>query len=371
MAPDSAHPLAVTPEKMQVLAALAGGPLSASLVGERTNIAKTSLSRILDELAADGKVRKGDVDAVPGRAGRRPVLWELTPVGDTDPVGAPDDPGPDGISPDAMIAPGAVASPHDNDAEPSTDTGEPISVADPPEAHEAQAPGLDDADPAGTVDPDPDPVPDAAPDRNAMPDADPHDPADPTSTDPGVDTGTPPDVAPADPARSGDGDGAAGGEATVEEKADGEEHDGGTGGTDGTDGAAGQPDPAADTGGGGVCAAVTCPLAACPVRTGNTPVSPARRRARPTAAAPKANQDGSRRLAPGELGRQIAALLRDHPQARLTVGEIARELGGRSSGAVAAAMPKLVNSGQVNAVNPGARPARFQTAPVTAGPGQA
>ncbi|KJE20092.1 hypothetical protein FF36_05583 [Frankia torreyi] len=367
MTPDSAIPPAVTPEKAQVLAALTGGPLGASQITERTGIAKTSLGRILDELAADGKVRRGDVGAVPGRAGRRPVLWELTPLEDANPAGALDAPGPDSTSPQALIDPDpagvdTVVPPHENDAGPSMDIGGPISVPDPPEAGGAQALGPDDADPAGTVDPSP--GPDAARDGNAMPDADPHDLDGRTSADPGVDVGTQPDVADAGPAQSGDG--AAGGEATVEGKVGGKEHDDGTAGNADV---SGQPigSTAGAGGGGGVCAAVACPLAACPVRAGNAPVSPARRRARPTVATPKANSDGSQRLAPGELGRQIAAFLRANAEAQLTAGEIARELGGRSSGAVAAALPKLVDSGQVVAVNPGARPARFQTAPVAAG----
>ncbi|SNQ49972.1 conserved hypothetical protein [Frankia canadensis] len=111
-----------------------------------------------------------------------------------------------------------------------------------------------------------------------------------------------------------------------------------------------------------VCAALTCPLAACPARAGAAPSAP-RRRPRAARAATDAaarNASGSVRLRPGQLGTLIGDLLRDNPDAQLSAGAIARELN-RSSGAVAAAMPGLISAGRVAQVNPGQRPALYQT----------
>ncbi|KQC37901.1 MarR family transcriptional regulator [Frankia sp. ACN1ag] len=366
MEPDREIPPAATPEKTRILAALTAGPLTATQLTERTTIAKTSLGRLLDELCGDGKIRKGNVDVAPGRAGRRPVLWELVPTADTDPAHIPDDTIPHDTSTDAPLGPDAAtsdtdASPCENDAVANTDTSEPASACGPPAADDAQTPGPDEADPAGPAESDAD----GATAPSADPDATPHGQGDSTSDiDCEPDTGTQPDVERPEPAPTNDrdADAAVNAEATPEMNVDGEDH------PDGEPDASGQPDETAGSTGGGaaVCAALTCPLAACPARTGMPAPSTSapRRRARPTATTtPKVNSDGSARLAPGELGRQIAELLQKNPQAQLTAGEIARELGGRSSGAVAAALPKLVDNGQVSAVNPGGRPARYQTAP--------
>ena len=80
----------------------------------------------------------------------------------------------------------------------------------------------------------------------------------------------------------------------------------------------------------------------------------ARRIRRPSAArrsntggtAPEINGDGSARLGKNGLRHQVEALLRDlGPGNDVTPGTIARELGGRSSGAVANAMARLTGSG--------------------------
>lgn len=80
-----------------------------------------------------------------------------------------------------------------------------------------------------------------------------------------------------------------------------------------------------------------------------TPASPA--------ATPGPGSRGSRRLGPGELRAKVLTFLTDHPGQSYTLGEIARALGGRSTGAVGNALATLARTGQVTRA--GVRPCRF------------
>ena len=70
------------------------------------------------------------------------------------------------------------------------------------------------------------------------------------------------------------------------------------------------------------------------------------------------------RLGPGELRRQVAKLLSEHPEAAYTPTEIARALGGRSSGAVGNAVTTLVAQG--DAERAGTNPNRYRATATTA-----
>jgi hypothetical protein len=112
------------------------------------------------------------------------------------------------------------------------------------------------------------------------------------------------------------------------------------------------------------CAALTCPLAACPIRTGTTP-TPAAPRSRARAARPAAagsaearvNGNGSARMRPGELTGQVLDHLRANQDVAFTPGDVARELV-RSSGAVANALASLAAHGAVTRVSDS--PRRYQ-----------
>jgi len=111
-----------------------------------------------------------------------------------------------------------------------------------------------------------------------------------------------------------------------------------------------------------VCAALTCPLAACPVRTGAAPATarPRTRAARPAATGSgeaRVNSNGSARMRPGELTGQVLDYLRTNDDVAFTPGEVARELG-RSSGAVANALASLAAAGAVARVSD--TPRRYQ-----------
>src|SRR5258708_33134278 len=70
------------------------------------------------------------------------------------------------------------------------------------------------------------------------------------------------------------------------------------------------------------------------------------------------------RLGPGELRRQVAAFLSEHADRDHTPGEIARGLGGRSTGAIGNALTTLVEQG--DAALHRTRPNRYQATDTTA-----
>jgi hypothetical protein len=398
------------------LTALVDGPLTAPTISARTGITERQVRAILTSLDSDGKVRNLGPEPAAGRAGRRPTLWALPTT--TGPDGSTDR-DPDDAIPTAANVPGAVpggvdsqtdeAAPSDLSAPaPHSDVSAPAPVADDP------TPGSVDVDgqPDGQASPDPDlhtPDPDIANDEDpswagedpdglreegGVDDAEPADsietPAAPDAVDPdpGVagatgDDGPPGDMPTPDPDVDIPAQPVA--EPTPTPNADSpaddepadmprpgltppdetaapvsDQHSVPTqaAADSQTEAAAGEA-PAA----GPVCAALTCPLAACPARAGATPSAPRRspRTRSATSSAPQLNPSGTTRLAPGALGALIVNLLRDNPEMELSAGDIARELT-RSSGAVAAAMPKLIAAGQAVQVNPGARPARYKTA---------
>ncbi len=406
----------------RVLTALVDGPLSATDIGNRTRIAITILRRILDGLADDGQIQRADAVATPGRPGRRPVLWELVPtrnVDGHDPVSAtapdpdiptptPDPPGGDATGPSngrpldtRELTPGDTPTPDAGAPDPDTARGDADdglgdeASCEPSDGDSPPIPDLSAATP--TVDDPTDPDPDTTP----APDDDEGDPTAATpQPDLAVTTGSAHPDGPDDAASlasTGTGSTAApvSGDTTdpdPDSQATGEDprvedepapaapREDDTGAVE-VDTATSADEQSLDAGGtppgqvgvaaGGVapgevpvCAALACPLAACPVRTG-TPAPPSRARSRDrggaTKDAPALNASGSVRLAPGALGRLVEELLVGNPEAQLTAGEIARELG-RSSGAVTAAMPKLISSGKAIQVDPGSRPARYQTA---------
>ena len=55
------------------------------------------------------------------------------------------------------------------------------------------------------------------------------------------------------------------------------------------------------------------------------------------------------RLGPGELRSRVAALLSENPEKDRTPAEIARALGGRSTGAIGNALKTLVDHGGAGA----------------------
>jgi hypothetical protein len=65
----------------------------------------------------------------------------------------------------------------------------------------------------------------------------------------------------------------------------------------------------------------------------------------------------------GELRRQVAAYLADNPGTSFTPGDVARGLGGRSSGAVANALAALAGAGHAEQIT--TKPARYQATPTT------
>src|SRR5215831_8939054 len=70
------------------------------------------------------------------------------------------------------------------------------------------------------------------------------------------------------------------------------------------------------------------------------------------------------RLGPGELRRQVAAYLGEHRDREHTPAEIARALGGRSTGAIGNALKTLVDQG--DAAHSGRRPNRYRATDSTA-----
>src|SRR5215472_18092385 len=70
------------------------------------------------------------------------------------------------------------------------------------------------------------------------------------------------------------------------------------------------------------------------------------------------------RLGPGELRRQVAAYLGEHRDREQTPAEIARALGGRSTGAIGNALKTLVDQG--DAAHSGSRPNRYRATDSTA-----
>ncbi|MCL9793284.1 hypothetical protein [Frankia sp. AgKG'84/4] len=401
----------------RILTALVGGPLSAPDIVDRTGIARTRLRPMLNELAGTGRIAPRHPVPTPGRPGRRPVLWELvatTNMDSPEPAGAtaqaidipapkptPDaangdrtgpadgepldaqDPAPAPDTPDPDLVIGEVDGPAEHglrdETSPAPSAGACTPTPDPGAvtAHEQDPadPDLDDEGDQPTATPPLDPQRATGP---AHPDG-PDDAASLAST--GTDAG--PTAAPVSADTTNpDPDSPAVGEdphaedepapaAPLEDDAGAVEVDTATPADeqslDASDTPPGQVGVAADGAVPGevpVCAALACPLAACPVRTG-TPAPPSRARSRDrggaTKSAPALNASGSVRLAPGALGRLVEELLVGNPEAQLTAGEIARELG-RSSGAVTAAMPKLISSGKAIQVDPGGRPARYQTA---------
>ena len=70
------------------------------------------------------------------------------------------------------------------------------------------------------------------------------------------------------------------------------------------------------------------------------------------------------RLGPGELRRQVAAYLSEHREREQTPAEIARALGGRSTGAIGNALKTLVDRG--DAAHGGSRPNRYRATGSTA-----
>src|ERR1051326_4997400 len=70
------------------------------------------------------------------------------------------------------------------------------------------------------------------------------------------------------------------------------------------------------------------------------------------------------RLGPGELRCQVAAYMSDHRDREHTPGEIARALGGRSTGAIGNALKTLVDQG--DAAHSGRHPNRYRATDSTA-----
>ncbi|MCK9921174.1 hypothetical protein MXD61_04520 [Frankia sp. AgPm24] len=384
----------------RVLTALVDGPLSAPDISTRTSITERQTRKILAGLRDAGQVRAREADATPGRAGRRPTLWELAATTDPDrpstthadhpqppdtphlSVAAPPDSTPDGPGDPVIPAPALDAPAPALDA-PAPDWDD--TEQDTP--NPTTAPGEIDAAVSG----DPDDTTPVDPGNDApAPDPDPHDGGEEEGTDSGVDDDNPGDTTPppSTPSTPSSENGQAlesrpDAEADrAASPADGASHEAiplepGTV-TDTPDIAThDQPATAAPrqitadnrdgVAGPVVCAALTCPLAACPARAGVAPSTPQRRsraRRETNPGAPRVNTNGAVRLAPGALSALVVDLLRTNPEAKLTAGEIGRELT-RSSGAVAAAMPKIIAAGQVIQANPGERPARFQTVPST------
>jgi len=366
----------------RVLTALVDGPLSASDIAATTGIEVRGLRTILRSLAEAGQIVQTAPVPTPGRPGRHAARWALAATGPTD--------APTGDLPGAAETP-APTPPVPDTAEPNTG----IDDADDADNDAGTAP------PALTATPDPDPDgPGHAPDdaQATDPTADP-DGGDAGEADPG-DLESDVEVSEADPASDGaavaDTDGDGDGDiivvsASVTPQALADPPPAPVSGPQASPARRG-PDTAStpalpavpeepvrlpaqeaadpDTTGAGsvaapapvVCAALTCPLAACPARAGAAPSAPRRRprAARAATDAPARNASGSVRLRPGQLGTLIGDLLRDNPEAQLSAGTIARELN-RSSGAVAAAMPALITAGRLTQVNPGERPALYQT----------
>ncbi|KQM03595.1 hypothetical protein FF86_10372 [Frankia sp. CpI1-P] len=310
-----------TADTTRVLTALVDGPLSAPDIATRTGIEVRTVRNLLASLADAGRIRQLPPEPTPGRAGRHAARWALPATGTTD---RPARGEPEGASP----APAPETSTPDPDTTaPTTPEADPaIGGADSPADDETDHPAAD----LPTVS-----EPTSEPQTGA------EEPLDggPDDTPTGADAAVAPTTAHLD-AATGSADGGPGDVASPDP--------------------ATVPEPAAVS--APVCAALACPLAACPARTGVTPPAPRRRARAPRAATGTAqlNASGSVRLRPGQLGGLIGDLLRDNPTAQLSSGEIARELE-RSSGAVAAAMPGLINAGRVRQVNPGERPARYQT----------
>ncbi|MGE0295274.1 AAA family ATPase [Pseudonocardia sp.] len=73
----------------------------------------------------------------------------------------------------------------------------------------------------------------------------------------------------------------------------------------------------------------------------------------------------SGRLRNGELRRQVAAFLAEHPADAFTAGQVARALSGRSSGAVANALAALGARGEAEQTT--AKPLRYRATATTAG----
>src|SRR2546429_8641192 len=70
------------------------------------------------------------------------------------------------------------------------------------------------------------------------------------------------------------------------------------------------------------------------------------------------------RVGPGELRRQVAAYLTEHRERDHTPAEIARALGGRSTGAIGNALKTLVEQG--DAAHSRTRPNRYRATDSTA-----
>ncbi|TFE31025.1 hypothetical protein E0F15_11115 [Frankia sp. B2] len=396
-----------TADTTRVLTALVDGPLSAPDIATRTGIEVRTVRNLLASLADAERIRKVDPEPTPGRAGRHAARWALPATGTTDhptdgePEGASPapaletstpDPDPERVHLDSAIG-GAQPTDDETDDQPDRTTSPDPASADPDTpAPDTLAPAAPEAElVTGGADSPADDEPDQPADDEPDQDAADLPAVSESASEPGTGAEESLDGGPDDTPTGAD---AAVSSTTAPPDADTGSADGGpedvasldpatntpTANPDATDpspepltapgnGPAGSasddatgPEPAAVS--VPVCAALACPLAACPARTGITAPAP-RRRARATAPratgdAPQLNRSGSVRLRPGQLGVQIGDLLRDHPTAQLSSGEIARELK-RSSGAVAAAMPGLINTGRVRQVNPGERPARYQT----------
>lgn len=85
---------------------------------------------------------------------------------------------------------------------------------------------------------------------------------------------------------------------------------------------------------------------------------------KPTEDGADATSEKKARLAPGGLRGMVEDYLRDHPGEQFGPTAIAKELGGKSSGAVSNALDKLVEDGV--AVKTQDKPRRFALAPATA-----
>ncbi|KJE19323.1 hypothetical protein FF36_06399 [Frankia torreyi] len=352
-----------TADTTRVLTALVDGPLSAPDIATRTGIEVRTVRNLLASLADAGRIRQLPPEPTPGRAGRHAARWALPATGTTD---RPARGEPEGASP----------APAPETSTPDPDTTAPTTPEADPAIGGADSPADDETDdePDRTTSPDP-ATPDPDTTAPTTPEADPaiggaDSPADDETDHPAADLPTvseptsEPQTGAEEPLDGGPDDTPTGADAAV---APTTAHlDAATGSADGGPGDVASPDPATvpepAAVSAPVCAALACPLAACPARTGVTPPAPRRRARAPRAATGTAqlNASGSVRLRPGQLGGLIGDLLRDNPTAQLSSGEIARELE-RSSGAVAAAMPGLINAGRVRQVNPGERPARYQT----------
>ncbi|OHV40373.1 MULTISPECIES: winged helix-turn-helix domain-containing protein [Pseudofrankia] len=304
----------------------ADGPLTVRQLATQAGVSRATASTSLDRLAKIGRAGKAGLDATgPGRpAARWAAITPGTPAG-ADPA----DPAADATGdPDGATAPATTPDPTDPDTAPDEAAPGDTAAPDGSDDTTSDEPLADtDSEPAlGTAAP----QPPASPDADAQPDMATE--AEPDRAEPGLPSSADPDEAAGEQSPPPTGD------VTV----------------------AGIPvqGPVA------VCAALTCPLAACPIRTG-TGAAPAAPRSRARAAQPPAtgpaeqrvNGNGSARMRPGQLAGQVLDYLRANDDVAFTPGEIARELV-RSSGAVANALASLAGHGAVTQVSD--KPRRYQ-----------